>query len=135
MPKSRGLVLTGGLLAAGLIVGCAHKDPLVGTWSGTQTTPRGVVKNTWQFNADGSSTFSMQVVSGPQASLQAGAVGTYTVSGGTLTNSISSMSEGARTKTVATPKPEPFQYTLNGDTLTLTEPGMSSPLVLTRVTP
>ena len=124
-----------GLLAGAALAGCAHKDPLVGTWTGTATTARGVIQNTWQFNADGSSKVSMQVTSGPQASLQASSTGTYTVSGTTLTNTMNSITEGGRTKTFTTGRPEALQYTLNGDTLTLTEPQMPSPQVLTRVNP
>ena len=128
--RAVGLLLAGAALTAG----CAHKPTVVGTWSGTQTSSQGLaVKQTWTFNADGSSSFSMQALSGPMAGTPLSAVGTYTVTDTTLTNSINSMSEGARTKTVAAPKPEAFQYTLNGDTLNLTEPTMSSPLVLTRV--
>ena len=128
----RTILLLMGLMALFLLAGCAHKNPIIGTWVGTQTSPRGVtLLETWQFTDDGKNTTSMRVTSGPRTGLTVGSTGTYTASGSTLTQTIQTMSEPGRTVTVPRPVTATFQYVIKGDTLTINETGIG-PLTLTR---
>jgi hypothetical protein len=121
------------LVGAAILAGCAHQDPLVGAWAGTQTSPRGIpLQETWTFTADSRLTTTMQASGGVLAGRTLTAVGTYTAADGTMTQTIDSMSEPGRTRTIANPVASTYQYTLNGDTLTITLPGIPAPLVLTR---
>ncbi|MBV9852531.1 MAG: hypothetical protein JO250_22935 [Armatimonadetes bacterium] len=121
-----------GLLAGALLAGCAHKATIVGTWTGTSTTPQGVVlQSTWVFTEDGKCTVSAHANLGPMGQPSIGGSGTYTATDTTITQTLNTLSEDQRTRTVATPKPVTYQYTLNGDTLTLS--GGNLPAVLNLV--
>lgn len=92
--------------AAILAAACSHPNPIVGTWSGSQTSPTGVVVNTtWTFQSDGKNTMSMTATRGPYANEAIGSTGTYTADNGPMTQMILTMSEPGRTTTI--PKPAP----------------------------
>ena len=115
--------------------GCAPKPTLVGKWQGTTTGPQGMtVAGTYDFTQDGKETVSFATSGGP-ISITMGGTGTYTVSGNSLTQNITTMTMG--TMTVPLPpdkaKPQTGTFTLDGDHLTLTSPTSQKTMTLTRV--
>ncbi|MBV9852532.1 MAG: hypothetical protein JO250_22940 [Armatimonadetes bacterium] len=128
MRRSLAVVL---LLAGTLAAGCAHKNTVVGAWSGTTNTPQGAtVKTTFTFTEDGKETMTAQVSGGPMT-MSVGGSGTYTVSGTSLTQTFNTVNLNGRSAPVQA-KSETDQFKLDGDTLTLTKQGAAQPLVLTR---
>jgi hypothetical protein len=116
-----------------LLAGCSHPNPLVGTWVGTETSSQGVVvSNTWTFSDNGKNVTYLKANGGVYAGRTLSSVGTYTLSGRTLSQTIDSISEPGRTYTNPNPVTSTFQYNLKGNTLTLTGGGLRSPLIFTR---
>jgi hypothetical protein len=122
------------LLTAALPWGCAHQPTVVGTWSGTARTNQGATaQTTFTFTADGHETLAAQISNGPLR-MTLGSTGFYTVSGTALTQTITTVTMNGKTRTLPPQNAarETDQFTLSGDTLTLTKPGSPTPLVLTR---
>jgi hypothetical protein len=121
------------LFVTALLAGCSHPNEIVGTWVGSQTSPRGfVIDNTWTFTPDGKNTATIRTRNGAYRGRPITMSGTYTADGSTLTQTILTESEPGRTRTNANPVTSSFSYTLNGDTLTLKNPQIPAPLILTR---
>lgn len=123
------------LLLLPFLAGCAHKPTLVGKWQGTTTGPQGMaIASTFDSTQDGKETLSFATSGGP-ISITMGGSGTYTVSGDTLTQNITTMTMG--TMTIPLPadkaKPQTGTFTLDGDHLTLTNPTSHQSMSLTRV--
>ncbi len=133
MHKNRIRLLAAGLLAGALAAGCAHKNPLVGTWAGNATNRFGArMTTTLTLTDDGRVTTSTQATS-PAGPVQLGGTGTYTVSGNTLTETFSSLTyNGQPVPQSKGPLPEPNTFKLDGDTLTLAESKYGVTQVLTR---
>ena len=130
---------TGTTLAALLslltLAGCAHKPTIVGKWQGNTTTPQGgALASTFTFTEDGKETLSVAASGGP-ISITMGGSGTYTVSGDSLTQNITSMSMGAMNVTLPPDKakPQTGTFTVDADHLTLNNPTTHQSLTLTRV--
>lgn len=123
MDKNKIALLGAGLLAGVLLAGCAHKDPLVGTWKGTYPTPRGLTANTTlTLTEDGKDTMNTQMT-GPGMSARIDGAGTYTVSGSTLTQTFTTLNFNGRPFPRSKgPIPEAAQFKIEGDTLTIVSP-------------
>ncbi len=107
-----------------LLTGCAHKNSVVGTWVSTTTSPSGIIlRQTWQFTADGKNTTSVLATNGPRSGMALSSTGTYTVNGSTMTQTIQTMSEPGRTVIVPRPHTSTYQYVLDGNTLKITGGG------------
>ncbi len=122
------------LLIAALPLGCAHHPSIVGTWSGTTQTGRATAQATFTFTEDGQETMAAQISNGP-VHMSLGSTGRYAVSGASLTQTVTAIIVNGKPVPYppnAPPKSETDQFTLNGNTLTLTKPGSPIPLVLTR---
>lgn len=121
------------LLVPLALTGC-HKDTIVGKWQGTTTSKGQAAKMTFDFTQDGKEAISMETTGGP-ISMTVGMGGTYTVSGKTLTQSITSGTFMGMTMNLPADKskPQTGTFTLDGDHLTLTTPTDKQPLTLTRV--
>ncbi|MDQ2799045.1 MAG: hypothetical protein M3Y13_05315 [Armatimonadota bacterium] len=123
------------LVSACALAGCGHKDTLVGKWQGTTTTQQGSTMNTtFEFTPDGKENLGIQGSMGAM-SIAMSAVGTYTVSSNNLTQTITSVTVGSKTMPVpaAQAKPQTGAFTVDGDHLTLTNPGNHQSVTLTRV--
>lgn len=105
------------------MAGCAHKDPLVGTWTGTTPNRMGGTANTTlTLTEDGKDTVSTQV-SGPTGNNQINGSGTYTVSGDTITQTFTTLNfNGRPVPRSKGPVPEAAQFKIEGDTLTIVSP-------------
>ena len=130
-----GITLAAPLLSLLALTGCAHKPTLVGKWQATTATPQGgTLASTFTFAEDGKETLTVSAGGGP-ISITMGGSGTYTVSGDSLTQTMTSMSLG--TISMALPpdksKPQTGPFTLDGDHLTLSNPTTHQSLTLTRV--
>ncbi len=122
MNKNKIGLLACGLLCGGLLAGCAHKDSLAGTWTGTATNPRGgTINTTLVLTEDGKDNVTSQL-SGPTGNIQIAGSGTYAVSGDTLTQTFTSLTyNGQPMPQSKGPIPEPGKFKLDGDKLTLTD--------------
>lgn len=124
------------LLALALLAlapaGCGHKATLVGKWQGTVTQPNGTMNSTFEFTPDGKETISGQANAGGMT-MNIVASGTYTVDGANLTQTLTTMTLGARTMPIPAHPSKPTPFTLDGDHLTLTDPSGKQPMTLTRV--
>ncbi len=122
------------LLALPLALAGCHKDIIVGKWQGTTTSKGQAAKMTFNFTQDGKETISMETTGGP-ISMTVGAGGTYTVSGSSLTQNITSATIMGMTMNLPADKakPQTGTFTLDGDHLTLTTPTDKQALTLTRV--
>jgi hypothetical protein len=126
-------VLLAAFTAAALLTGCTHPNPIVGTWTGSMTSPRGVlIDNTWTFTPDGKNTTTIRSRNGVYHGQPITMTGTYTTDGSTLKQTILEESEPGRTRTNSSPVTSSFTYTLSGNTLTLNTPEIPTPLVLIR---
>lgn len=116
------------------LTGCSHKPTIVGKWQGTTTRQGMTMNTTYDFSQDGKETISFQTSGGP-ISVSMGGSGTYTVSGSSLTQNITTMSMGSMTMPLpaAQAKPQTGTFTLDGDHLTLTAPNSQQTVTLTRV--
>ena len=65
------------------LVGCGHKDTIVGKWQGTITQPGGTMSSTFEFTPDGKETINGQMSGGGMA-MNVSVSGTYTVDGTNL---------------------------------------------------
>ena len=109
------------------LAGCAKKNPLVGTWTGTINIPIGPTQQslavTYTFNEDGTCSTSAQTPMGPM-----NAQGTYTVDDDKLTMKTKTQAQG---RTVEGQAEATFK--VEGDTLTVTGiPSVPGPIVLQR---
>lgn len=123
------------LLAVLALAGCAHKPTLVGKWQGNTATPQGgAVASAFAFTEDGKETFTVSAGGGP-ISITVGGSGTYTVSGDSLTQNITSATIGGMTMALpaASAKPQTGTFTVDADHLTLNNPTTHQSLTLTRV--
>ncbi len=114
--------------------GCGHRDTIVGKWQGTVTQPRGTMNTTFEFTPDGKEIIGIQGNMGAMPITMGGA-GAYTVSDTTLTQTLTTLTFGGRSMPVPTAqaKPQSNTFTLDGDHLTLTNPGSRQSLTLTRM--
>jgi len=121
------------LLAAAL-AGCSHKPTIVGKWQGTVTQRGGTMNTTFEFAPDGKETMGIQGSMGAMSVTMSG-TGTYTVSDNTLTQTLTSATVNGQTMALppAQTHPQSSPFTLDGDHLTLTNPGNKQSLALTRV--
>ena len=119
-------------LLAPILAGCGHKDTLVGKWQGTSTQQGGAMNATFEFTPDNKETIQVQSSMG-QATLAMAVSGTYAVSGTSLTQTLTTMTMNGRTFPVPAHPPTPQPFTLDGDHLTLTNPGSQQSITLTRV--
>jgi hypothetical protein len=114
----------------GLTAGCGHQPGLVGTWSGTMSTPAGPVSTSISYTADGHWTQQSHLGSVPVVSM-----GIYKAAHGAITEVPETITIGNTTERVkvglfATPA---VAYTIVGDTLTIQSPtNKNSKLVFTR---
>jgi len=117
------------------LTGC-HKDTIVGKWQGTTTQKGQTAKMTFDFTKDGKETVAMEATGGP-ISMTFGMGGTYTVSGSSLTQNITSATIMGITIPMPADKakPQTGTFTLDGDHLTLSDPTgkQTQALTLTRV--
>lgn len=123
------------LVSVFALTGCGHKDTLVGKWQGATTTRQGSAMNTtFEFTPDGKENLGIQGSMGAMSIAMRG-TGTYTVSGSNLTQTITSVTVGSKTMPVppAQVKPQTGAFTVDGDHLTLTNPGNHQSVTLTRV--
>lgn len=127
------LPLLGLALLALPLAGC-HKDTIVGKWQGTETSKGQAAKMTFDFTKDNKETLSMETTGGP-ISMTVAMNGTYTASGDSLTQNMTSAS--VMGMTIPLPpdkaKPQTAAFKLDGDHLTLTDPSGKQSLTLTRV--
>ena len=116
------------LLTALIVVGCAHKDPIVGKWSGQITSSRGTsAPMSVEFKADGSDAWNITTRGMPLTTS-----GTYTVAGTTLTDHATSVMMMGQTMQVSGSHADVFTATVKEDTLTLTDQKSQTRFVLTR---
>lgn len=122
------------LLPVLALTGCAPKKTIVGKWQGAVTQPGGTMNTTFAFTQDGKENIALEEKMGAM-SLNMSASGTYTVADANLTQNLTSMTFGG--KTVPVPANQSHaqtnSFTLDGDHLTLTNPGNKQSLTLTRV--
>lgn len=109
------------------LAGCAHKDTIVGKWQGTTAQPGGAMKSTFEFTPDGKETISGQMSTGGMT-MTVAVSGTYTVSGTNLTQTLTTMTLGARSMPLPAHDSAPAPFTLDGDHLTVTTFGRKESL-------
>ncbi len=119
-------------LMALAVAGCAHKDTIVGKWQGTLTQPNGSINTTMEFTPDGKEIISGQATAGG-TTLDIGVNGTYKVDGANLTQTLTTMTMRGRPMPIPAHPAQPAPFKLDGDHLTLTNPGSNQALTLTRV--
>jgi len=114
------------------VAGCAHKDTIVGKWQGAVTQSSGTMNSTFDFTPDGKEAIKVVTnVRGMMMNIDVS--GTYTVSGTNLTQNMTTMAMSGRSMPIPPHQAQPGPFTLDGDHLTLTNPGTKEPLTLTRV--
>ncbi len=127
-------ILTFLLLPALALSGCAPKKTIVGKWQGSVAQRGGTMNTTFEFTQDGKENIGLQEQMGAM-SINMSASGTYSVADTTLTQNMTSMTFGG--KTIPVPanqaQSQTNSFTLDGDHLTLTNPGNKQSLSLTRV--
>ncbi len=115
------------------LAGCGHKDTLVGKWQGTTTTQQGnPINTTIEYTPDGKENFGIQGGTGAMTITLNGA-GTYTVSGSSLTQNITSLTINGRPIPANQARPQTGPFTVDGDHLTMTNPSLNKSMTLTRV--
>ncbi len=116
------LVMLAVIPAGVLAVGCAHKNPLVGSWTGSAPSRfGGKMTTTLTLTDDGKDTMSAQMKT-PVGDIQITGSGTYTVNGDLLTQTFTAMSfNGRPAPQTKGPVTEPSHFKLDGDTLTLVD--------------
>jgi hypothetical protein len=103
------------------LVGCGQKT-IVGKWSGVASAPGGMTANMVEdFRADGTATVALTIM-GRNITMN----GAYKAENGVLT-----LLTPYRNRPNATMS-QTFQYTLDGDTLTMNSPHEPAPIVLKR---
>ena len=114
------------------VAGCAPKPTIVGKWQGTVTQSGRAINTVMEFTPDGKEAITGQ---GGRAGMTVNIAvsGTYIVSGTNLTQNLTTMTMGTRTMPIPPQQAKPTPFTLDGDHLTLTNPGTSESLTLTRV--
>ena len=119
-------------LTAFAVAGCAPKPTIVGKWQGTMTQPSGSINTVMEFTPDGKETITGKATAAG-VTVDITAAGTYTVDGTNLTQTLTTMTAHGQTMPIPAHPPQPAPFTLDGDHLTLTNPGSNQPLTLTRV--
>ena len=119
-------------LAASVLAGCAPKPTLVGKWQGVVTQPSGSINTIMEFTPDGKETIAGKASAGGMTA-DITASGTYTVDGANLTQTLTTMMLRGRTMPIPPHQANHGPFTLDGDHLTLTNPGSNQSLTLTRV--
>ncbi len=119
-------------LLAAVLAGCAPKPTIVGKWQGTLTQPGGAITSTFEFTQGGKETITSQATGGG-TTVDITAGGTYTVSGTSLTQTLTTMTLRGQPMPIPPGQAKSAPFTLDGDRLTLTSPGTGEPLTLTRV--
>ena len=129
MPRAPLLALP---LTALVLAGCAHKDTIVGKWQGRVTQSSGTMNSTFDFTPDGKEAIKV-VASARSMAMNIDVSGTYTVSGTNLTQNLTTLAMNGRSMPIPPHQAQPGPFTLDGDHLTLTNPGTKESLTLTRV--
>ena len=114
------------------LAGCAHKDTLVGKWQGTVTQPGGSIYATFDFTPDGRETIHSAINQGARTRT-IDVRGTYRVNGTNLTQNLTAMTMDFQTMPIPPNQAQTAPFMLEGDHLTLTNPGTGESLTLTRV--
>ena len=114
-------------LGATVLTGCA-KPSVVGKWNGSTPAPGGnAVQIAIEFKPDGSQTQTFSAMGQTLGSMQS----TYSVADDKITETMTGASRNGQT--VKLPgRTTTFSYKLDGDSLTLTDPNIPQPIVLTR---
>jgi hypothetical protein len=110
------------------VAGCAPKNSVVGTWQGS--LPAGAnqtARMTIVFNPDGT---EVQTIQAPGQTIRIDMK--YTAKDGTLTQTFERAMINGRAQQAKVNNAS-FVYKVEGDTLTLSQKGVSSNLVLTRI--
>lgn len=107
-----------------LLAGCSHPATVVGTWTGTRSTPQGVSEtSTMTFTSDGKLTQSSDIVRGRQTYHLVGS-GVYTANGNQLAQTMNTITINGRSMPIPADhtNTEHDTFQLNGNTMTLTDP-------------
>ena len=131
-PAIRPVPLFALVLLSCVLAGCAPKPTIVGKWQGAVAQAGATLNTTMEFTPDGKEKITVQG-SGGGGAVDISAAGTYTVSGTDLTQTLTTMTLRGQTLPIPPNQAKHGAFTLDGDRLTLTNPGSNQPLTLTRV--
>lgn len=132
-PALRPVPLFALVLLPYVLAGCAPKPTIVGKWQGTVTQAGASLNTTMEFTSDGKEKITAQGSGGGGGTVDISATGTYAVSGTDLTQTLTTMTLRGQTLPIPPGQAKHGAFTLDGDHLTLTNPGSNQSLTLTRV--
>ena len=132
MKTTRPLLLLVLSLPALALTGCAPKPTLVGKWQGTVSQPGRTMNTLFEFTPDNKETVTVTAAGTP---LSVVIHGTYTVDGGNLAQTFTTMTVGGQIRPAPASSSSPRPFTLDGDHLALSDPTGKQSLTLTRVKP